>query len=67
MSQQRQLREYELVRLMLANREQFYLEFDRVAGDNGEAELHAITDRDKVHAILRIEFPAWEDVSPRRR
>jgi len=60
MSQQRQLREYELVRLMLTDRERFYAEFDRVAGENGEVELQAITDRDKVRAILEIEYLAEE-------
>ena len=57
MSQRRQLREYELVRLMLTDREQLYAEFDRVAGEKGEEELQASTDRDKIRAILAIEFP----------
>jgi len=61
MSQQRQLREYDLARLMLTDRERLYAEFNRVAGENGEEELQAITDRDKIMAILRIEFPAFED------
>ena len=57
MSLQRQLREYDLVRMMLTDREQLYAEFERVAGDDGEEELQAITDRDKIRAILDIEFP----------
>jgi len=64
MGQQRQLREYDLVELMLTDRERLYAEFNRVAGENGEAELQAVTDRDKIRAILRIEFPTTAEAGP---
>jgi len=64
MSQQRQLREYDLARLMLKDRQQLHAEFLRVAGQHGSKELQAITDRDKIIAILRIEYPAGGEPGP---
>jgi hypothetical protein len=58
MSQNEQLREYELVEMMLHNRQQLIAEFIRIAGERGEEELQAFTDRDKIRAILNIEFPS---------
>jgi len=66
MSQRRQLREYQLVEMMLTDRELLYAEFEQVAGPNGEEELGAVTDRDKILAILSIEFPAAKQVGPDR-
>ena len=60
MGQRQQLREYELTRLLLADRQQLHAEFLRIAGEHGDQVLEAITDRDKIQAILRIEFPAFE-------
>gem|GEM_PF-1421568 len=64
MGKQRQLREYDLARLMLTDRQQLHAEFLRIAGEHGGKELQAITDRDKIMAILRIEFPAFDEAKP---
>ena len=61
MSQQRQLREYDLTSLMLKDRKLLHAEFVRVAGEHGVEELQAITDRDKILAILNIEFPVSKE------
>ena len=63
MSQRRQQREYEQTSLMLSDRQKFYAEFIRVTGQHGTKELQAITDRDKVYAVLNIEYPAKEPAS----
>jgi len=57
LSQGRRFREYQLIAIMLNGRELLYAEFIRVAGVHGHDELLAITDRDKIRAILDIEFP----------
>ena len=64
MGQQRQLREYDLARLLLTDRQLLHAEFLRVAGAHGAKELPAITDRDKIRSILKIEFPATDEVGP---
>ena len=64
MGLQRQHREYDLAHLMLRDRRLLHAEFIRVAGQRGVEELQAITDRDKIVAILNIEFPATKQAGP---
>jgi hypothetical protein len=55
MGQQKKLREYQLVELMLKDRGELYAEFLRIMGqDKGPRGL---TDRDIIRAILEREFP----------
>ena len=66
MGLQRQLREYDLSRLMLKDRQLLHAEYVRVAGLRGAEELQAITDREKIRTILSIEFPATKREGRRR-
>ena len=61
MGLQRQLREYDLTRLMLEDRQLLHAAFVRMAGEHGVKELQAITDRDQIRAILNVEFPTKRD------
>ena len=65
MGQRRQLREYDLARLMLEDRQKLDAEFIRVVGERDDFEPQALTDREKILAILNAEFPAGEP-SPRK-
>jgi hypothetical protein len=61
MSQRRHLREYQLVALMLSDRQALYAEFTRVMGDDGGSrDPRQLTDRDVIAVILEKEFPAAE-------
>lgn len=60
-SQQRQLREYQLVKLMLEDRAQLYFEFLRIPKRN--ATTCRLSDREMMQAILEREF-SQEEPSP---
>jgi hypothetical protein len=60
MSQRRQLREYQLVQLMLNDRQAFHEEYRRVTEQSGRAVPQCFTDRDMVQTILAIEFHQLE-------
>jgi hypothetical protein len=60
MSQRRQLREFELVKLMLTDRDAFYEEYTRALERSGSPWVRCFTDRDMLRTILAIEFPEAE-------
>ena len=66
MSQQAQLREYQLVEMMLTDRQSLRAEFNRVIGDAGGCvDTKCVNDRDMIRAILALEFPSSESPAER--